>query len=1247
MPQAPLTMLTPTTTGTSVTLPDGNFMKATHESVLPFSNDTPPPSLSTKALTTQVFPSLSSANLISVGQLCDDDCIVTFTKNTMLATHNNTIIMQAPRNPRNGLWETQLPIPQPPLSTSSFPAPTTLQQPTCNGIIRKETSIHDLVNYLHACCFSPTKSTFLKAIKNDFLLSWPGLNPKTVRKYLKTPEATAKGHLDQEQQGLQSTQTITPPQRTNIVMATTFSVPTGKIFTDQTGRFPVQSSRGYNYIFVLYDYDSNAILTKPLKSRSSNSIVTAFLATIQHLTKRGLVPTLHILDNEASSELKTAITKNNISFQLAPPHIHRRNAAERAIRTFKDHFIAGLATCDPAFPLSLWDRLLPQAELTLNLLRPSRLNPKLSAYAYLNGNFNFSATPLAPPGIKCQAHLKPEQRRSFGSHSLTGWYVGPSFEHYRCYKVYNPTTGHERICDTVEFFPATLKLPATSTLDKVHQASIDLIELLQKNDPASPFLDFGNAQHNALQQLADMLKEAAKPKKTTEPSTAPQPPLHLVLQQPSIPAPQPRVPSQPPTAPPTAQTPTPVPASPATQPRGVQPAKTPTCRKPRKQRTPKSTPSKATRAKRRSRRQHKPPQHLQHFATSAIEEIPMSLPPPIHIDQLANPVLDEATGRSMEYRHLIQHPDPQVRKRWSNAMCNELGRLAQGYKNQVQFTNCIHFIAFSDIPPDKLPTYARIVAELRPQKEDPYRIRITAGGNLVFYPWDKSQPTADLPTVKLHINSTISTPGAKYMCLDIKNMYLQSTMPKPEYLGIPVKLIPPEFIEEYNLHHLIYNDMLYVRIDKGMYGLPQAGKLAHDQLKAHLKTYDYEPCRLTPGLWTHKTRPISFTLVVDDFGVKYTRQQDADHLINALKAKYDITIDLKGSFMLGMSLDWNYEHRYVDISMPGYVEKALLRFSHQKPTRQQDSPFPFTEPTYGQPIQYANPPDTTPLLSAADTKQIQEIVGVFLYYARGVDPTMLPALNELGSQQSKPTERTAAETAHFLNYAACHPDAVLRIKASDMVMHIHSDASYLCAPNSRSRVAGHYFLSALPADHKKPYNTHIPSNAPFHTECKTLRNVLASATEAELGALFHNGQTSIPFRHALEELGHPQPPTPIQTDNQVAFGIVNSSIRQRRTKAMDMRFHWVQDRCSQGHFVVYWAPGRSNGADYFTKHHPAYHHRIMRSKYLHAPTANYSAFSDTSTPVQGCVIPAFSPRNRIVQITRRLRESLQLLSLIS
>jgi hypothetical protein len=157
--------------------------------------------------------------------------------------------------------------------------------------------------------------------------------------------------------------------KTHLVYA--FLVDQGKLYTDLTGKFPVRSSKGNSYVMVCYVYDFNYVKVIPIKSRSASEWVEAYDTIQQELTVKGFKPKLQTLDNEASAALKNFVTTKYVDCQLVSPHCHRRNAAERAIRTFKEHFLAGLFSVDPTFPLHLWDRLLPQAEITLNILRTS------------------------------------------------------------------------------------------------------------------------------------------------------------------------------------------------------------------------------------------------------------------------------------------------------------------------------------------------------------------------------------------------------------------------------------------------------------------------------------------------------------------------------------------------------------------------------------------------------------------------------------------------------------------------------------------------------------------------------------------------------------------------------------------------------------------------------------------------------------------------------------------------------------
>ena len=158
-----------------------------------------------------------------------------------------------------------------------------------------------------------------------------------------------------------------------------------------------------------------------------------------------------------------------------------------------------------------------------------------------------------------------------------------------------------------------------------------------------------------------------------------------------------------------------------------------------------------------------------------------------------------------------------------------------------------------------------------------------------------------------------------------------------------------------------------------------------------------------------------------------------------------------------------------------------------------------------------------------------------------------------------------------------------------MQLVCHSDASYLSVSNTRSRAGDHYFLS-LPPDYK--------NNGAIHTMSQIIRNVMASATEAEIAALYMNARDSVAIQNILENFGHKQQPTLMQTDSKTAEGILNKKMQPKQKKAMDMRFHWLCDRQQQKHIKIFWKPGILNLGDNHTKHHPASHHQKMRTKYI-------------------------------------------------
>ena len=160
---------------------------------------------------------------------------------------------------------------------------------------------------------------------------------------------------------------------------------------------------------MVYHYDANNITTTPLKNRTGPCILNVITKIHDKLRKRGLTQKIHIIDNEVSEDLKKYFEDSDIQLKLVPHNIHPRNFAERAVRTFNNHFIAALCTVYPFFPFYLWDRLLPQVTMTLNMLRRYRLNPEQSAYEQVDGTHYFEQTPLAPLVCKVQIHEKPHK----------------------------------------------------------------------------------------------------------------------------------------------------------------------------------------------------------------------------------------------------------------------------------------------------------------------------------------------------------------------------------------------------------------------------------------------------------------------------------------------------------------------------------------------------------------------------------------------------------------------------------------------------------------------------------------------------------------------------------------------------------------------------------------------------------------------------------------------------------------------
>ncbi len=257
----------------------------------------------------------------------------------------------------------------------------------------------------------------------------------------------------------------------------------------------------------------------------------------------------------------------------------------------------------------------------------------------------------------------------------------------------------------------------------------------------------------------------------------------------------------------------------------------------------------------------------------------------------------------------------------------------------------------------------------------------------------------------------------------------------------------------------------------------------------------------------------------------------------------------------------------------------MIRLKHETCNKIQNSLHCHIEIQYGAKQQYVNNEEVlSPPLNKEETKYVQALAGVLLYYAIAVDSTILPALSSLSTKRAKSMQKTIEKIKQLLDYCATQEEAIITYLASKMILCIHSDAGYCNEKNAQSQAGAHF--SCRMTIIFPPQQHAILMNA------TNIQAFMSSAAEAELGALFFNAKEAVYLCQILTEMGHQQPQTPIQTNNTTAEGAINNTIQPKCTKAMDMHFNWLRDQEAQSQFKIYWQPGRTNLADYFTKHHP-------------------------------------------------------------
>ncbi len=1227
----------------SVSLPDGSTINSTHIGELPFQF------LSMKARQAHIFPKLQSS-LLSVGVLCDDGCEVKFQSDKVEVRKNNIVLLTGHRDD-NGLWMVQL------QKSNSI----THQ---ANQVI-SHANHAALVQFVFLAMGAPAQSTFLTAVHNGYV-QYPGLTEHMIHKNPPSTTATAKGHLTRTRQGIQSsklylkdeqliipethieifpTQRLIKPKLIRVAATAMSIIKPGTIHADASGRFPVTGLDGTNYILIMYSPETNYIHVEPLKSRQASEYVQAYTKGHDFFAAKGYDTEFMHLDNETSKALEDYLKLREITYQFTPPETHRSNRAERAIQTFKNHFITMLCLTDPSYPVGAWIHLLWMAEFTLNMMRGSGITPTISAWHQLNGPYDWSSHPIAPAGTRVVILETPEQRSSWAPHGSDGWFISPALLHYRCYDVLTKQTMGIRTTSSVQWYPNQYVLPGgdpyaliTAAIDNLR----DCINLLNNHTDKCHNATYMNFW-DALQQLRDIFhttptnantsklteileqqadghstseatpehnwttvtkrkrRKNVTPKESKSGASVHQTGINTTFEtrvQSEI-ALEPRVQAET-MAESRVQD---------TQIRPISSAQERTVNAPAQSHSNTGNQhcnipdpeQRATTDYTRRRRVPNPKYAALAKHVSTIEHAILCKPPnsdnvqynQYHMQKALTAVDTDDTGKVLTYRAAIKGAD---RQHWLQASEEELERL-------MVTTKTISFINKTDIPPD----YAH-VAYYNPQIKTKiengirkFRVRGTIGGDQIITSAPVAAATASMTTVKTLFNVVVSE-DAELMTADIKDFYLNTVLPSPEYMAIPDHLIPKSFIDKHNLQRYLYNNKYYVRVDKGIYGLPQAGNLAQQRLLSHLSTHGYHPTHHTPCLFKHEIDDIYFTLVVDDFAVKYKDKIQAQKLINVLKQLYEVHENWEGDAYLGYAIARDRQNRTLSLSLPGYVDKALKRFNVPK-TRGARTPVIYTPPLYGnQEHQGKTNMVEYTLLNDSDKKRVEQIVGVFLYYARALDPTMLYACNKISTQQANPTTETMEWADRLLLYALKHPNAQLIYKASDLILKGASDASYLGDENAQSRAGGYWYLGNKD---NEDINGHVLCIS------KIIPAIVASAGEAEYAALFMNAKEGEELRNTLEDFGYKQHATQILCDNSFSTNLAKNMVKQKRSKAIDMRWHWIRERVAKQHFEIKWTPGITNIADFFTKALPVKKFINYKTQIIHSPIydeqyANYA-----------------------------------------
>ncbi len=416
-------------------------------------------------------------------------------------------------------------------------------------------------------------------------------------------------------------------------------------------------------------------------------------------------------------------------------------------------------------------------------------------------------------------------------------------------------------------------------------------------------------------------------------------------------------------------------------------------------------------------------------------------------------------------------------------------------------------------------------------------MRGTAGGDRLPSSCPPSTDVASLTAVNIALNSVVSD-NVFFGTADLTDFYLGTPVTLPlsqrQFIPIDVDSYSPAVLARLSLLPFIRttrNGKRFVifHIDQTMYGLKDAGKLSNLRLVSLLSASGFLETT-TPCLFRHVSRPISFVLVVDDFGIKYQNRDGYDYLISCLSRLYHVKSHPIASKFLGFAITHDRSQRTLSLSYPGYVD-ALLHRLRPHGVKLAASPAVYHPPVYGSSAPQHATTDSSPPATTAQKKELGIAIGYLLHYGRCVDGRVLTATCALASAQTTATLATMADLDRLLGFVFAHPNGMKIFRPSTMTLDVLTDASYLSRPNAGSVVGSFHHLSRC--------NDPTFFNAPISVHSTRIPVVCSSVQEAEYGGFFAVAKIADLERQVLSDFGYPQPPTTIHCDNEVAEGLAS------------------------------------------------------------------------------------------------------------